>query len=90
MVDEDRIKGMISDFAKIYNSSLENPAHISYSEWPKSFEGEDFVIASRICRYVSARNSRTSTAIWRISSFIEKELLEDILSNLSYNPLHKS
>ena len=84
MVDEKRIREMISDFASIYNFNLDHlPSEAKdYSKWPELFTDEGRVIADFIYSYVNKRNS-PSTRILRITSSLEQEILEEILSSSS-------
>ena len=85
MIEEKRIREMISDFAKIYNSNLEKPNN--YYDWPINFSGEELDVAKNIYQYIIKRNCLTSTAIWRITGSLEKEIFEKIIFS---NPLQKA
>jgi hypothetical protein len=83
MINEERIKEMISDFAKLYNFNLEHlPSQAKdYSQWPNSFTGEEYEIALKIQDYVIEKNRAPNTRILTMGEFYKEKILEAILVN---------
>lgn len=76
MIDEKRIKEILSEGAEIYNAPRSNLEHVG--NWANSFSGEDYAVANSFYESMRLRNQKPSTFRWKIDKYLEKEIFIEI------------
>lgn len=78
LIDEGRIKELLSEGIGIYNDSKTSLSDVE--NWVKSFSGEEYKIANSFYESMRIRNQKPSTFRWRINDFLEEEIFKEISS----------